>query len=73
MPSKPAPTPRFASEADARAYWETHDSTPHIDWSNAHLAPRPLGLLAGQGFSIANDCDAPLPDDLEAAFRGEAP
>ena len=29
------PVPKFISEADERAYWETHDSTEHLDWSKA--------------------------------------
>jgi predicted DNA binding CopG/RHH family protein len=27
--------PKFTSEAKERAYWEAHDSTPHLDWSRA--------------------------------------
>ena len=34
--------------------------------------PRPLGRLAGQGFSIGDDFDAPLPDNIAAAFNGTA-
>ena len=29
------PIPKFASEAQERAYWATHDSTKHLDWSKA--------------------------------------
>ena len=35
-------------------------------------APRPLGLLVGQGYWIGDDFDGPLPDDLAAAFAGTA-
>ena len=38
MPRKPDPIPPFLTEADERAYWETHDSTPHIDWATAKRA-----------------------------------
>lgn len=37
--------PKFASEADERAFWETHDSSDYLDWSKAqqvvlpHLKP----------------------------------
>ena len=37
--------PTFTNEADERAYWESHDSTLHLDWSKAkqitlpHLKP----------------------------------
>ena len=27
--------PKFASEAEERAYWESHDSVEHLDWSKA--------------------------------------
>ena len=27
--------PKFANEAQERAYWESHDSTEHLDWSKA--------------------------------------
>lgn len=35
MPRKPEPVPRFATEAEERAWWESHDSTDHVDWSKA--------------------------------------
>ena len=40
--NKPAkPIPKFASEAKERAFWETHDSTEHLDWSKAHKLALP--------------------------------
>jgi hypothetical protein len=33
--------PRFASEAEERAFWETHDSTGHVDWRKAKRARFP--------------------------------
>jgi predicted DNA binding CopG/RHH family protein len=27
--------PEFSSEADERAFWESHDSTGYVDWSTA--------------------------------------
>lgn len=27
--------PRFVSEDEERAFWDTHDSTDYIDWSSA--------------------------------------
>lgn len=38
-PRKPVPT--FANEAQERAYWESHDSTGHLDWSKARKASLP--------------------------------
>jgi predicted DNA binding CopG/RHH family protein len=42
-PSKPAftPPPRFVSEKAERAYWESHDSTAHLDWSKAQKVTLP--------------------------------
>jgi predicted DNA binding CopG/RHH family protein len=34
-------TPTFANEADERAYWESHDSTEHLDWSKAKKVTLP--------------------------------
>jgi prevent-host-death family protein len=31
---------------------------------------KPPGGMMGEGFWIADDFDAPLPDDLQAAFEG---
>ena len=33
--------PQFTNEADERAYWETHDSTEHLDWSTARKVVLP--------------------------------
>ena len=35
MSNKITPVPHFKSEAEERAYWESHDSTAHLDWSKA--------------------------------------
>ena len=29
------PVPAFASEAEERRFWETHDSTAYVDWTKA--------------------------------------
>ncbi len=29
------PIPKFRSEQEERAFWESHDSTLYVDWSNA--------------------------------------
>jgi predicted DNA binding CopG/RHH family protein len=41
MTKQPEPVPAFASEAEERAWWEAHDSTPHVDWSKAERARFP--------------------------------
>lgn len=33
--------PKFGSEKAERAYWETHDSTEHLDWSKAQKVSLP--------------------------------
>ena len=33
--------PKFVSEAAERAYWELHDSTDHLDWSQAQKVSVP--------------------------------
>jgi predicted DNA binding CopG/RHH family protein len=35
MKKKLKPIPRFESEAEEREFWETHDSTDYVDWSQA--------------------------------------
>jgi predicted DNA binding CopG/RHH family protein len=35
MNRKTKPVPQFSTEAEERAYWESHDSTDHVDWSRA--------------------------------------
>jgi len=35
MSAKLRPIPTFSSEDEERQFWETHDSTAHVDWSKA--------------------------------------
>ena len=35
MRKKRKPIPRFSSEAEERAFWESQDSTEFVDWSGA--------------------------------------
>ena len=35
------PIPKFKTEAQERAYWETHDSTAHVDWTKAQKVKLP--------------------------------
>lgn len=66
------PLPTFKSEADERRFWETHDTTEYVDWSEArparspNLKPStetislrlPAGLLADLK-ALANKQDVP--------------
>ena len=68
----PKPIPEFASEAEERRFWETHDSAAYVDWSSArfvrfpNLKPStetislrlPAGLLADLK-ALANKQDVP--------------
>ena len=33
--------PKFSSETDERLYWESHDSTEHLDWTKAQKTSLP--------------------------------
>lgn len=39
--SSPKPLPVFASEAEEREFWETHDTSPYFDWKQARSAVFP--------------------------------
>ena len=41
MKKQTSAIPRFANEAQERAYWESHDSTEHLDWSKARKVTLP--------------------------------
>ena len=57
-PTKPstktslATTPVFSSEADERAYWESHDSTEHLDWTKAQKVALPKLKPSTQTISL---------------------
>ena len=33
--------PRFASEAEERRFWDSHDSADHLDWNRAERVRLP--------------------------------
>lgn len=35
------PVPTFANEAEERAFWEKHDSSDYVDWTQAKRAALP--------------------------------
>ena len=41
MKKRLKPVPNFGSAAAERKYWESHDSTQHLDWSQAQLVRFP--------------------------------
>jgi len=58
------PIPRFASEAEERHFWETHDSTDYVDWSKAAVVSLPNLKPSTETISIR--LPAPLLSDLKA-------
>jgi predicted DNA binding CopG/RHH family protein len=41
MATTARPIPTFESEAEERRFWESHDSTDHVDWSRAERVRLP--------------------------------
>jgi predicted DNA binding CopG/RHH family protein len=41
MRRRAEPAPAFATEAEERRFWESHDSTGHVDWSRAERVRLP--------------------------------
>ncbi|HEV8712294.1 MAG TPA: BrnA antitoxin family protein [Candidatus Binatia bacterium] len=52
MKSKLKPLPKFKTEAEERAFWETHDSTEYMDWSQAHRVRFPNLKPSTQAISL---------------------
>jgi predicted DNA binding CopG/RHH family protein len=60
----PKAIPKFASEADERRFWETHDTTDYVDWSRSHLSA--FANLKPSTETISLRLPAPLLNDLKA-------
>ena len=41
MSKNPEATPKFKTEAEERLFWESNDSSAHIDWSKAQRVRLP--------------------------------
>ncbi|MGB5717631.1 MAG: BrnA antitoxin family protein [Gammaproteobacteria bacterium] len=41
MKKRLKPTPKFANEDEERKFWEQHDSSEYMDWSEAHPVVMP--------------------------------
>ena len=52
MSSKRKKAPVFASEAEERAFWECHDSTDYLDWSQARRVTLPNLKPTTQSISL---------------------
>ncbi len=66
MTGKVKPPPVFASEVAERRFWESHDSTPHVDWSQARPAVLPNLKPTTQTISLR------LPKHLLDAIKSAA-
>jgi predicted DNA binding CopG/RHH family protein len=52
MSTKLKPIPHFKTEAEERVYWESHDSTEHVDWSKAEKVLLPNLKPAATAISL---------------------
>jgi len=46
------PIPKFKTEAEERTFWETHDSTEYMDWSQAQRVRFPNLKPSTQAISL---------------------
>ncbi len=60
------PVPKFRSEAAERKFWETHDTTAHLDWSKAKTVRLPNLRPSTKSISLR------LPVDLLERIKIEA-
>lgn len=58
--------PEFKSEAEERAFWESHDSSEYIDWDKAQAASFPNLKLSTKTISLR------LPEGLLDRIKIEA-
>ena len=66
MRQKRKPVPKFSSEAEERAFWESRDSTDYVDWSKANRVRLPRLKPTTQAISLR------LPVSLLERIRIEA-
>ena len=67
--SKPLkPTPKFADEADERAFWESpeNDSTEYVDWDKAKVVTLPKLRPSTETISLR------MPEDVLDTIRNHA-
>ena len=72
MPMNLKPVPRFESEAEERAFWETHDTADYFDLSKARRVKFPNLKLSTKTISLR--LPASMLDDIKiAANRRDVP
>ena len=52
MSKRLKPVPKFKNEAEERKFWESHDSTPYVDWSKAQRGVFPNLKPSSQSISL---------------------
>ena len=52
MTRKLKPIPKFMTEAEERAYWESHDSSDHVDWGKAERVRMPNLMPSTKSISL---------------------
>ena len=63
-PRQRKPIPSFRSEQEEREFWETHDTTDYVDWSQGRIVRFPN--LKPTTTTISLRLPAPLLADLKA-------
>ena len=58
--------PKFETEADERAFWETHDSAEYVDWTQARQVSMPKLKPSTKTISLR------LPEGLLDSIKIEA-
>jgi predicted DNA binding CopG/RHH family protein len=66
MSKRRKPIPEFQSEAEERAFWESHDSADYVDWTEGKRAVLPNLKPSTQSISIR------LPVELLEQIKVEA-
>jgi len=64
--SKLKKIPEFKSEAEERAFWESHDSSDYVDWRKAEAAALPNLKPSTRTISLR------LPEGLLDSIKSEA-
>jgi predicted DNA binding CopG/RHH family protein len=63
VPSARRPVPKFHSETEERAFWDSHDTVDYVDWARAVVAGFPN--LKPSSFTISLRLPAPLLFELK--------
>ncbi|HIC47595.1 MAG TPA: hypothetical protein EYM37_05600 [Methylophaga aminisulfidivorans] len=64
--SKNKKLPKFKNESEEREFWETHDSTDYLDWSDAQRVTLPNLKPSTKTISLR------LPESLLESIKAEA-